>query len=121
MNRGERMDYETTDRARHFVVRNLLDMEGKISDHEYAMEQGVVPIRDLRSEMQIELSTLHSLLSGIDTGAIVPVYDDEDDEPKFMLHPDPSPALNDAWAEVNEMLEESFVLNNDEWYLYLIS
>jgi len=116
------MDYETTDRARHFVVRNLLDIEGKISDLEYAMEQGVVPIRDLRTEMQIELSTFHSLLSGIDTGGVVPVYPDGEDEPKFMFPiTDPNDELLNAWAEVNEMLEESFVLNNDEWYLYLIS
>lgn len=121
MNSEVKMDYETTDRARHFIVRSILNMEGQMTDLEAAMDQGVIPIRDIRGEMRIELSTLHSLLSGIDTGAIVPVYEDGDDEPKFMLHPEPTDELNNAWAEVNEMLEESFVLNNDEWYLYLVS
>ncbi len=29
--------------------------------------------------------------------------------------------LMEAWAEVNEMLEDSFIENNDEWYLYVIA
>ena len=115
------MKYDVEDRARHFVVRSILNIESSMTEFENALEQGVVPIRDIRGEMRIELSTLHSLLSGIDTGAIVPIYENGDDEPAFMLHPEPTDELNNAWAEVNEMLEESFVLNNDEWYLYVIA
>ena len=115
------MNYETTDRARHFLVRNILNLEGQMVDHEHALEQGVIPIRpNIKDEMQVEMSALHSLLSGVDTGAVVPIYEDKDDEPKFMLYPEATDELNDAWAEVNEMLEESFVLNNDEWFLYVV-
>ena len=81
------MKYDTEDRARHFLVRNILDIEGKITDIEHAESEGAVPIRDIRGELQMELSTLHSLLSGIDTGALVPVFEDKDDEPKFAVHP----------------------------------
>ena len=126
MNRNKedkRMKYDTEDRARHFLVRNILNIEGKIGDIEHAESEGAIPIRDIRGELQVELSTLHSLLSGVDTGAIVPVYEDKDDEPKFAVHPEleKNQTLIDAWAEVNDMLEDSFIENNDEWYLYVIS
>ena len=126
MNRNKedkRMKYDVEDRARHFLVRNILNIEGKIGDIEHAESEGAIPIRDIRGELQVELSTLHSLLSGVDTGAIVPVYEDKDDEPKFAVHPEleKNQTLIDAWAEVNDMLEDSFIENNDEWYLYVIS
>ena len=117
------MKYEIEDRARHFLVRGILDIEGKMSDIEHAESEGAIPIRDIRGELQMELSTLHSLLSGVDTGAIVPVFEDKDDEPKFAVHPEleQNQTLMEAWAEVNEMLEDSFIENNDEWYLYVIA
>ena len=117
------MKYDVEDRARHFLVRNILNIEGKIGDIEHAESEGAIPIRDIRGELQVELSTLHSLLSGVDTGAIVPVYENKDDEPKFAVHPEleKNQTLIDAWAEVNDMLEDSFIENNDEWYLYVIS
>jgi|TARA_B100000282_G_scaffold132182_1_gene94736 hypothetical protein len=120
---ARQMKYDTEDRARHFLVRNILDIEGKITDIEHAESEGAIPIRDIRGELQMELSTLHSLLSGVDTGAIVPVFEDKNDEPKFMAHPEleQNQTLIDAWAEVNEMLEDSFIENNDEWYLYVIA
>tara|TARA_Y100000592_G_C5220389_1_gene199160 strand:- start:58 stop:429 length:372 start_codon:yes stop_codon:yes gene_type:complete len=119
----KQMKYDVEDRARHFLVRNILNIEGKIGDIEHAESEGAIPIRDIRGELQVELSTLHSLLSGVDTGAIVPVYENKDDEPSFMAHPEleKNQALIDAWAEVNDMLEDSFIENNDEWYLYVIS
>ena len=119
----KQMKYDVEDRARHFLVRNILNIEGKIGDIEHAESEGAIPIRDIRGELQVELSTLHSLLSGVDTGAIVPVYEDKDDEPKFAVHPEleKNQTLIDAWAEVNDMLEDSFIENNDEWYLYVIS
>ena len=117
------MKYDVEDRARHFLVRSILNVDSKITDIEHAESEGAVPIRDIRGELQVELSTLHSLLSGVDTGAIVPVFEDKNDEPKFMAHPDleQNQTLIDAWAEVNEMLEDSFIENNDEWYLYVIA
>ena len=119
----KQMKYDVEDRARHFLVRNILNIEGKIGDIEHAESEGAIPIRDIRGELQVELSTLHSLLSGVDTGAIVPVYENKDDEPKFAVHPEleKNQTLIDAWAEVNDMLEDSFIENNDEWYLYVIS
>ena len=51
------------------------------------------------------------------------VFEDKDDEPKFAIHPEleKNQTLMEAWAEVNEMLEDSFIENNDEWYLYVIA
>ena len=117
------MNYEIEDRARHFVVRNILDLEGRMTDYEYAISQGAIPIRDLAKEHEVEMCTLHSILSGIDTGAIVPVFEDNENEPKFMAHPEleQNQELINAWSEVNEMLDESFIENNEEWYLYEIS
>ena len=119
----KQMKYDVEDRARHFLVRNILNIEGKIGDIEHAESEGAIPIRDIRGELQVELSTLHSLLSGVDTGALMPVFEDKDDEPKFAVHPEleKNQTLIDAWAEVNDMLEDSFIENNDEWYLYVIS
>lgn len=116
------MNYEIEDRARHFVVRSILNLEGRMTDYEYAISQGAIPIRDLTEEHQIEMCSLHSILSGIDTGAIVPVFEDGEDEPKFMAHPEleQNQELINAWSEVNEMLDESFIESNDEWYLYII-
>ena len=119
----KQMKYEIEDRARHFLVRSILNVDSKITDIEHAESEGAVPIRDIRGELQVELSTLHSLLSGVDTGALVPVFEDKDSEPKFAIHPEleNNQTLMEAWAEVNEMLEDSFVENNDEWYLYVIA
>ncbi len=116
------MKYEIEDRARHFVVRNILDLEGRMTDYEHAISQGAVPIRDLTKEHQVEMCTLHSILSGIATGANVPVFEDGEDEPKFMAHPEleQNQELIDAWSDCNEMLDESFIEKNDEWYLYVI-
>ena len=117
------MKYEIEDRARHFVVRSILNLEGRMTDYEHAISQGAIPIRDLTEEHQVEMCTLHSILSGIDTGAIVPVFEDGEDEPKFIAHPEleQNQELIDAWSEVNEMLDESFIENNEEWYLYVVS
>ena len=52
------MKYETEDRARHFVVRNILDLEGRMTDYEHAISQGAIPIRDLTKEPQVEMCTL---------------------------------------------------------------
>ena len=113
------MNHEATDRARDFLSENILGVESFMIEYEYALEQGVIPIRpNIKDEMQSQMSALHSLLAGVDTGAIVPIP--EDDGFNFILYPEATDELNDAWAEVNEMLEESFILNNDEWYLYVV-
>jgi len=72
------MDINNLNLARNFIVKNILTVEDTIVEHEYAVSQGAVPIRDISSELQEQMSVLHSLLSGIDTGALMAVYDDGD-------------------------------------------
>tara|TARA_A100000172_G_scaffold48306_1_gene30219 strand:+ start:83 stop:430 length:348 start_codon:yes stop_codon:yes gene_type:complete len=115
------MDINNLNLARNFIVKNILTVEDTIVEHEYAVSQGVVPIRDISAELQEQMSVLHSLLSGIDTGALMAVYDDGDVEPKFMMHPENNQEVSDAWAEVNEMLENSFFTDSEEWYSYIMS
>ena len=38
-----------------------------------------------------------------------------------MMHPENNQEVSDAWAEVNEMLEDSFVTDSEEWYSYIMS
>mgnify|MGYP003117156088 FL=1 len=115
------MDINNLNLARNFIVKNILSVEDTIAEHKYAITQGALPIRDISSELQEQMSILHSLLSGIDTGALMAVYDDGDVEPKFMMHPENNQEVSDAWAEVNEMLEDSFVTDSEEWYSYIMS
>jgi len=115
------MDINNLNLARNFIVKNILTVEDTIVEHEYAVSQGAVPIRDISAELQEQMSVLHSLLSGIDTGALMAVYDDGDVEPKFMMHPENNQEVSDAWAEVNEMLENSFFTDSEEWYSYIMS
>ena len=115
------MDINNLDLARNFIVKNILSVESTIEEHKYALSEGALPIRDISSELQEQMSVLHSLLSGVDTGALMAVYDDGDVEPKFMMHPENNQEVSDAWAEVNEMLEDSFVTDSEEWYSYIMS
>ena len=70
------MDTNNLDLARNFIVKNILSVESTIEEHKYALSQGALPIRDISSELQEQMSVLHSLLSGVDTGALMAVYDD---------------------------------------------
>tara|TARA_Y100001938_G_C7927422_1_gene347599 strand:- start:264 stop:617 length:354 start_codon:yes stop_codon:yes gene_type:complete len=117
------MDNGNLDLARSFIVKNILSVEDIITEHKYAISQGALPIRDISSELKEQMSILHSLLSGIDTGALVAVYDDGEVEPKFMMHPETenNQEVSDAWAEVNDMLENSFFADSEEWYSYIMS
>ena len=117
------MDNGNLDLARNFIVKNILSVESTIEEHKYALSQGALPIRDIASELREQMSILHSLLSGVDTGALMAVYAVGDVEPKFMMHPETenNQEVSDAWAEVNEMLEDSFVTDSEEWYSYIMS
>ena len=53
------MDINNLDLARNFIVKNILSVEDTIEEHKYAITQGALPIRDISSELQEQMSVLH--------------------------------------------------------------
>ena len=108
--------------ARKFISDEILHTESLMTDLHFDISRGVYPIRDLEEEYASILRTLHALLAGLDSGALSASYEYEDNsgEPQFSIgNEDEAVVLQ--WAQLNEMLDETFVSDNEAWFDYVVN
>ena len=106
--------------ARKFISDEILHTENLMTDLDFAISRGIYPIRDLEDEFSTTLQTLHALLAGLDSGALSASYEDTSGEPQFSIGNEDE-AVHLQWAQLNEMLDETFVSDNEAWFDYVVN
>jgi hypothetical protein len=106
--------------ARKFISDEILLTENLMTDLDYAISQGAYPIRDLEDKYSNTLRTLHALLAGLDSGALSASYEDNSGEPQFSVGNEDE-KVHLQWAQLNEMLDETFVSDNEAWFDYVVN
>ena len=106
--------------ARKFISDEILHTENLMTDLDIAISRAIYPIRDLEDEYSTTLQMLHALLAGLDTGALSASYEDTSGEPQFSIGNEDE-AVHLQWAQLNEMLDETFVSDNEAWFDYVVN
>jgi len=106
--------------ARKFISDEILNTENLMTDLHFAILNGAHPIRDLEDEYLNTLRALHALLAGLDSGALSASYEDASEEPQFSIGNEDE-EIHLQWAQLNAMLDETFVSDNEAWFDYVVN